>query len=289
SRTNGGATFTDSSASRSPPKSSSSRKLKSDDAGSRTGVDASGDRPLPLPVRGTLALKDGRPMPTLNQKLFLRLIAVVVVLGGRLAVLHPAQSRRVPDAPLWQANAAAEKGKTDKAIAYMKQSLEFRPDDYDTAIKLADLMVERAVSTRDLSNAQFLYERVLREAPGRADVGRKLVTLCLRLGRHADALTHAERLLKDAPTDGVLLGQVAECYLAQNRPVEARASLEKAIAHAPENVRAYDLLARLLSRLLNKPQDAQAVLDRLVQANPGEAEAFLVRARFLKQENRPEE
>src|SRR5262249_36541106 len=90
-------------------------------------------------------------------------------------------------------------------------------------------------------------------------------------------------------TDGVLLGQVAECYLAQNRPVEARASLEKAIAHAPENVRAYDLLARLLSRLLNKPQDAQAVLDRLVQANPGEAEAFLVRARFLKQENRPEE
>src|SRR5262245_8567226 len=254
-----------------------------------TGVDASADRPLPLPVRGTLALKDGRPMPTLNQKLFLRLIAVVVVLGGGLAVLHHVQAQRVPDALLWQANAAAEKGKTDKAIAYMKQYLEFRPDDHDTAIKLADLMVERAVSSKDLSNAHFLYERVLREAPGRADVGRKLVTLCLRLGRHADALTHAERLLKDAPTDGVLLGQVAECYLAQNRPVEARGALEKAIAHAPDNVRAYDLLARLLSRLLNKPQEAQAVLDRLVQANPGEAEAFLVRARFLKQENRSDE
>ena len=31
------------------------------------------------------------------------------------------------------------------------------------------------------------------------------------------------------------------------------------------------------------------MLDRMVQANPGEAEAFLVRARFLKQENRPDE
>jgi len=228
-------------------------------------------------------------MPTLNQKLFLRLIAVIVVLGGGLAVLHYVQAKRVPDALLWQANAAAEKGKTDKAIAYMKQYLEFRPDDHDTAVKLADLMVERAVSSRDLTNAHFLYERVLREAPGRADVGRKLVPLCLRLGRNADALTHAERLLKDAPTDGVLLGQVAECYLAQNRPVEARGALEKAIAHAPDNVRAYDLLSRLLTRLLNKPQEAQAVLDRLVQANPGEAEAFLVRARFLKHENRPDE
>ena len=103
-------------------------------------------------------------MPTLNQKLFLRLIAVVVVLGGGLAVLHYVQARRVPEALLWQANAAAEKGKTDKAIAYMQQYLEFRSDDHDTAVKLADLMVERAVSSKDLSNAHFLYERVLREA-----------------------------------------------------------------------------------------------------------------------------
>ena len=228
-------------------------------------------------------------MPTLNSKLLLRVIAVVVLLAGGLALLYHVQSRRVPDALLWQANTAAENGKTDKAIIYMRQYLELRPDDYDTAVRLADLMVERATSTRDLTNAHFLYERVLREAPDRADVGRKLIALSLRLGRHGDAQTHAERLLKDAPNDGTLLAQVGECLLAQNRPAEAKPMLEKAITSAPDNVRAYDLYARSLVRHFNKPKEAEAILDRMVRANPGDAEAFLIRARFLKQVNRPDD
>src|SRR5438105_1738764 len=131
-------------------------------------------------------------MPILNSKLLLRVIAVLIALAGGLAVLHHVQAGRVPEAILWQANDAAEKGRTDKAIFYLKQYLEFRPDDYDTAVRLADLMLERAVSVKDFSNALFLYERVLREAPQRSDVARKLVDLCMRLNRHADALAHAE-------------------------------------------------------------------------------------------------
>jgi len=228
-------------------------------------------------------------MPTLNQKLLLRVLAAVVLLAGGLAVLHHVQSRRVPDALLWQANTAAENGKTDKAIVYMKQYLELRPDDYDTAVRLADLMVERARSGKDLTNAHFLYERVLREAPNRTDVGRKLITLSLRLGRYGDAQTHAERLLNEAPNDGTLLAQVGECMLAQNRPAEARPILEKAIAHSPDNVRAYDLYARSLVRHFSKPREAEAILDRMVRANPADPEAFLIRARFLKQDNRPDD
>src|SRR5437016_1925799 len=79
------------------------------------------------------------------------------------------------------------------------------------SVRLADLMVERAVTAKDFSNALFLYEKVLREAPQRSDVARKLVELCMRLNRHADALAHAERLLQESPTDGALLVQIGEC------------------------------------------------------------------------------
>ena len=111
-------------------------------------------------------------MPTLNKKLLLRLLVVVLLLGGGLVALHQVQAARVPDALVWQANTAAEKGKTDKAIAYLRQYLEFRPDDHDTAVRLADLMRERADAAADprtrrkaLTNVHFLYERIYREAP----------------------------------------------------------------------------------------------------------------------------
>src|SRR4051812_44860058 len=108
-------------------------------------------------------------MPILNQKLFLRLVLMVLTLAGGLVVLHHVQAGRVPEALLWQADAALEKGKPDKAVFYLKQYLEFRPDDHDAAARLADLMLERAASPKDVQNALFVYERVLREAPQRAD------------------------------------------------------------------------------------------------------------------------
>jgi cellulose synthase operon protein C len=228
-------------------------------------------------------------MPTLNTKLLLRVVGVLAAFVAGLIALHEVQAGRIPEAILWQANDAAEKGRTDKAIYFLKQYLEFRPNDYDMAIKLGDLMAERAVTPKDLSNALFLYERVLREAPERTEVARKLIALYIRMGRHADALAHAERLFQQAPADGMLLAQIAECQAAQNRPTEARQSFEKAIALSPENVEAFDHYARLLVRHFNQPLEARAVLDRMVQANPGQCEAFLVRARFAKSEDRADD
>ena len=228
-------------------------------------------------------------MPTLNKKLFVRLLLVVLLLGGGFFALHRVQAARVPDALVWQANAAAEKGKTDKAIAYLRQYLEFRPDDHDTAVRLADLMRERADATYDvrvrrkaLTNVHFLYERIYREAPTRTDVGRKLVAVTIELGRTADALTHAERLLKEFPNDGELLGQVAECQVAQNKPDDARATFERAITNSPTNVGAHVRYARLLENHFGKPAEAREVLDRMTRANPSKPFAFLMRADFLK-------
>ena len=225
-------------------------------------------------------------MPTLNQKLLLRLDR-----GRRRSrragssVLHHVQAGRVPEALLWQADAAAEKGRPDKAVFYLKQYLEFRPDDHDTAVRLADLMLARAASPKDVQNALFVYERVLREAPQRADVARKLVALCIQMGRFADALEHAQRLLETNKADGdTARPGGASAWSPRAGRTRPAAEYEQAVALAPAHVPAYEQLADLLERHFKKPEDAAAVLDRLTQLNPSRPEAFLARARFLQRD-----
>jgi tetratricopeptide (TPR) repeat protein len=228
-------------------------------------------------------------MPTVNRRLLLRLFAVIVLLGGGLAGLHYAQADRVPEALLWQASHAADDGKLDKAILYTRQYLEFRPEDYDAAVRLGELILKRGNSVRELSTVLFIYERVVREAPQRDDVRRKLVDLCVRLNRTTDALIHAQTLIERLPNDSKLWEQMAICQVAQNQFEEGRQALEKAIQVDPANVSAYERLAHLLEEQLHQPDAAQACYERVVKTNPADPQAFLARAGHWKQLNKTAE
>ncbi|WP_020473845.1 tetratricopeptide repeat protein [Zavarzinella formosa] len=220
-------------------------------------------------------------MVRVNFRMLFRLIVLVAATGGGIYALYAYQSQRIPEAMLWQANNAAELGKTDDAMKYMRRYLELRPDDYEQTTKLADLMQARATGVKDLTNALYLYEKVMREAPQRHDAGKKFVTVCIRLGRHADGLRVAEELAKALPKDGELLGHMAECLVAQNKLPEARQKFEEALKHSPDNVRASEQYARLLTFKLNQPKEGLAVLDQLVKSSGSSAEACLLRARAL--------
>jgi cellulose synthase operon protein C len=153
----------------------------------------------------------------------------------------------------------------------------------------ADAAYDPRTRRKALTNVHFLYERIYREAPTRTDVGRKLVAVTIELGRTADALVHAERLLKEFPNDGELLGRVAECQVAQNKPTEARATFERAITCAPDNVGAHLRYARLLENHFRQPKEARDVLDRMIRANAARPFAFLMRADFLKRHGQNDE
>ena len=221
-----------------------------------------------------------RIMPTINKRFLLKLLLLVVALGGLLTGGHALQARRIPDALLRQADRAAEAGKSDAAIHYLRQYLEFEPDDVAALEKLTELLRQRNPSSRPAPDLVFLYDKILRLDPERHAVRREALALCLKLGRYTDAIAHADALLTVYPTEAGLSHQLGAAYAGLNKLPEARKAYETAIAHTPGELLGYQRLAQLLWKNANDPAAAKQVLNRMVEALPQEAEAYLIRARF---------
>jgi tetratricopeptide (TPR) repeat protein len=219
-------------------------------------------------------------MPTIDKRFLFKLILALFAAAGVLVTAHTVQARRIPAALKVQADRAAEGGKADMAVHYLRQYLEFQPDDADSLVGLADLLKKRGVSPRGRSELLFLYDRVLRLDPDRHPIRRDALALALEMGRNPDAVTHAQALLKAFPTEAGLWRRLGIAQTGLNDKSAARAAFEAAVAHAPDEMIGYQQLAELQWRSLDDPEAARATLDRMVAAVPQNPEAFLVRARF---------
>lgn len=219
-------------------------------------------------------------MPTINKRFLLKLLLVLFALTGALFGAHAVQFRRIPAALLAQSERAEEAGKADVATHYLRQYLEFHPDDVDAQVRLADLLAKRNATGRASPELLFLYDKILRLDPARHATRREALALCVRAGRYADAITHAEALLKEFPAEPALWQQLGAAQAGANDMRAARRSYETAIARAPDELLGYQRLAQLVWRGMNDAPAARAALDRMVAALPRDPEAFLIRARF---------
>ncbi len=219
-------------------------------------------------------------MPTINKVFLIKLVFAVLALAGVLVGAHTLQARRIPEALRQQSERAGEAGKQDAAIHYLRQYLEFEPDDADAIEKLARLLRQRDPSYRGQTDFVFLSEKVLRIDPDRDAVRREVLAACLKMGRFSDAATHAEALLEKFPTEAPLWQQFGAAQSGLNQLAEARKSYETAIKYAPEDLLGYQRLAQLVWRNMNRPADARLVLDKMVAALAQDPQAFLSRARF---------
>ncbi len=225
-------------------------------------------------------------MPTINKKVLLRLVLATLIVGVGLFLLNYIQSDRITDALRWQSEHAAQLGRNDKAILFMRQYLELRPSDHDAAIKLGEMILARGNTQHDLSSVLFLYDRVLREAPERDDVRRKLVDVCLQLDRNSDAIIHATALLEHAPNDAEIWEKLGSAQAALNKFDEARNSYVKAIECDAARIDSYGLLAELLVGQFHAIDEAREWIGKMVRANPAAGDAYLVRARFLRSQKK---
>ncbi len=219
-------------------------------------------------------------MPTINKRFLLKILLVLFASTGALVAAHAVQAKRIPAALKLQSERAAEAGKVDVAVHYLRQYLEFHPDDIDALTQLAELLNKRTPTYKGRTELLFLYDRILNLDPDRHPTRRAALAICLKIGRNPDAVTHAEALLRAFPNEALLWQSLGSARAGLNELDKSRQCYERAVTCAPDDITGYQLLAQLVWKTLNDAPGARAVLDRMVKALPQNPDSYLIRARF---------
>src|SRR4051812_47944748 len=107
---------------------------------------------------------------TLNGRLLLILTTAAVLTGGGVHLLHGSQVKRSAVTLLSRARKAEQKGETDRAAAYMKRYLGFRPGDTKVLAEYGMALSKTARSRDGRMNALLVLEQVLGRDPGNRDI-----------------------------------------------------------------------------------------------------------------------
>jgi tetratricopeptide (TPR) repeat protein len=243
-------------------------------------------------------------MRKINVKLFLGLLIGTLVLTGAVFAVHYFQSPRIAQSLLWQAQRAEEQGDVERTARYLERYLEFNPRDQKERARLGSLLAGEqfaALPRRRLKGVNLLDD-VLTADPGRDDLRLVVVKTCLDLRNRQLARSHLDKLWSNANAPGastppeklaeleLLWGRLLE---GENKPEEAIAKYRDAVRHAKGEPDASLRLAFLLRGLAEKDalngdanrEEADRVMDLLVEANPESYKSYLFRWRYRRDFN----
>src|SRR5579859_6772977 len=222
---------------------------------------------------------------TLNFRYLIRLLVIFAVVAVVVILVHRRQAGRQAQAFLHQADLAEQSGDFSRAGGYLRRFLALRPHDTDGRARLALLMAQTARTGEEKLHAFLELEEVLREDPKRDDVRRKDIAMAMdpQLRRFAEAMDHIVKCLADNPDDGTLHDLKGQCLIATGDYSLAVDSFAAAVKRKPDLIPAYGRWAALLRQRLDKPIEADVVVETLLNANTDSAPAHLVAAGYYKQ------
>ncbi|HUG92593.1 MAG TPA: tetratricopeptide repeat protein [Planctomycetaceae bacterium] len=227
------------------------------------------------------------PRRPLNVRLLVILVAAALVVLVGVHFLHAWQVARTASLFLTRAEAARAEGDLTQTARLLATYLRFEKDDREAWVQFA-LVVDDAAklegAKRDSIN---LMERVVwSDEQERPELRARLAERLLEFGRFYDARIHLGILADDEPENPKWQSQIAECWIGEGNSGRAAESLYAAIKGAPREFRYYGRLAGVLSRELNRPDDAEKLLNEMVQRNRNAPDALLVRARYRRDQGR---
>ncbi len=221
-----------------------------------------------------------------------RLLGIVAGVAGLMLAstyaVHGWQVSRISGSSLQDARAALAAGDKTKAIHFFEQYCNSAPNDVNALAEFALLSDDSRVPPHGSRGVFLLFERVLRKDQTRDDVRRRVVVAALELGRYSDALAHAKILQQTYPKEGVFDFQAGLCHEHLSNFTRAAEACEAAIDDSPELIESWERLARLKLLRLNAADEAEQLMQKLVQVNSQNAEAWIARARFRVQIKQPE-
>lgn len=152
------------------------------------------------------------------------------------------------------------------------------PQSLDGWLMLARMRQQRG----DLAGARGAAEEGLRVAPQSKPLRLLLAELALQAGEIGDGLRALRALEAEAGRDGILLQHIAQFYTRLNLHAEAEDCYRRALATAPGNPKyLYNLATAVIA--LGKLDEAEALLDRVIAADPHDYDAYYNRATLRKQ------
>jgi Tfp pilus assembly protein PilF len=230
------------------------------------------------------------PMRRLNYKLFLCLVAALVVVTGLTFLVHWLQTGSISRALLARAERAEKQGQPHEAARYISRYLELQPDDNEQRARLGRTLAgdQFAGSPRTRQRAAFVLEEALRRDSDLHDLRFKLVRVYLDLGQPDKAREHLEVLQKSHAQNGevaYLRGQLAE---ADQKWDDACARYQESIKYTPPQIEAYVRLAYVLRERSPDDRDgkkaaaAEQAMNDLVANNKNDYHAVLARWQYHK-------
>jgi predicted Zn-dependent protease len=215
------------------------------------------------------------------------LLGVLVIAGALAAGTHYAYKRQFgkqADVLRELADAAEARGEPAKCADYLRRYLRFKPRDYDTKARFGLLLSRLAQTANGRLQAYLVLDGVLRNAPDRDDLRRRAAEIALSLGPDLteDIKRHLKVLIDAHPKDGELESLYADLYLMQAQFPEAEKKLELAATKQPDLFAAYVRRALLLRERLNRPEEADRVVEEMLKhgENSKAARAHLAAAAY---------
>ena len=242
-------------------------------------------------------------MKRLNIKLMVWLLVTPAVLAVGIHFLHAFQIERNAGSLKAQAEEAVKAGDTDEAISQYTQYLKHRDDKeaYAELARLADEATKGFEGDRiKMSRAYLIMEEATRRHGDLADVRKRLIDFCMKVGRFRDAMDHIDRLRADGAGDSVDLDvKYAICLSRFGRDEQAVKRLSEVIgynaakqefsaepARGSKQLEPYEVLSYIYRKRGGNSEDADIVINQMVAANPNTARAYALRGQYLLQKEK---
>ncbi len=247
-------------------------------------------------------------MRKLNVKLLVGLVVGTVTFLVGVYFLHKIQVRRNANSLFTRGEAAEKDGDYDEAMKLYLRYVRHKNEDARGWEALASAATKAAdapdATFKTKASAYSLLDQAVQEIPENMEVRRQLIDFQMSIGRFGDALTSLESLIEQVEdgTDAKAKAGLpelevlqAQCLLLSEQKEEGIDLLEKLLAYdsaegkfaeAPgpgrDQVDAYMFLAMALRENRATEEQAQAVLDRMVEENKDNPQAYLNRGRYFR-------
>jgi tetratricopeptide (TPR) repeat protein len=211
-------------------------------------------------------------------------LLVILACGGAGHLVHELQHGR--NLAILKRRVEQERAADNpvRLVGALRRYLSANPRDIDARIELLDLLSEYARNESEMLDVYFGYRELLKNRPNDVAQREKLISYAMKLGEFNTALVNIEELEKQAeqndasknPRWMVWKGEVQQKL---GNLEAAKKCYRDAAALDPALIEAYVEHARLLWRAEAK-DEANGLMQRLVESNPELPEAFLEHARF---------